>query len=174
VRGVSVLRPSPDGKGEATQPTKRAFADLWSRFAPLLRKRATAEEPSRIVVTASIGGLTVNPGPAYAHSYVTSKAAVIHLARNLAVELAPSNILVNAIAPGVFPSKLASGLIDISGGAEELGKTSPNGRLGRPEDIAAAVVYLCSRAASHVVGDVLVLDGGNALAGPMVRRKEKL
>jgi NAD(P)-dependent dehydrogenase (short-subunit alcohol dehydrogenase family) len=147
---------------------------ILSRFAPLLQKRATREEPSRVVVTASIGGLTVNPGPAYAHSYVASKAAVIHLARNLAVELAPRNILVNTLAPGVFVSKLSSGLIDMSGGADELGKESPNGRLGRPEDVAAAVVYLCSRAANHVVGQVLVLDGGNALVGPMIRRKEKL
>ena len=53
-----------------------------------------------MVVTASIGGLTVNPGPAYAHAYVASKAAVIHLAKNLAVELGPRNILVNCIAPG--------------------------------------------------------------------------
>lgn len=167
-----------------------------------------------MVVTSSIGGMTVNPGPAYAHSYVTSKAAgklalllcdaspackqsraselccrrssntlrtplthlppVIHLARNLAVELAPRNILVNCIAPGVFPSKLANGLIEMSGGAEQLGKTNPNGRLGRPEDVAAAVVFLCSRAGSHVVGDVLVLDGGSSLAGPISRTREKL
>lgn len=118
--------------------------------------------------------MTVNPGPGYAHSYVTSKAAVIHLARNLAVELAPRNILVNCIAPGMFPSKMANGLIEMGGGVQELGQSTPNGRLGRPEDVAAAVVYLCSRAGSHVVGDVVVLDGGRSLAGPVTSRREKL
>lgn len=68
---------------------------------------------------------------------------------------------------------MAVGLIDMSGGAEELQKTNPNGRLGRPEDIAAAMVYLCSRAGSHFVGDVLVLDGGSSLTGPTVY-EEKL
>ena len=124
-----------------------------------------------MVVTSSIGGLTVHAGPGSAHSYVTSKAAVIHLARNLAVELGPRNILVNCIAPGIFPSKLAHGLIEMSGGPEKLGDSTPNGRLGTPEDMAASVVYLCSRAGAHIVGGVVVLDGGRSLAGPIARVK---
>ena len=90
---------------------------------------------------------------------------MLHLARNLAVELGPRHILVNGIAPGFFPSKMASGLIGVSGGMDKLEKSNPNGRLGRPEDIAAAVVYLCSRGAGHVNGDTIVLDGGKMLAG---------
>lgn len=71
----------------------------------------------------------------------------------------------NGIAPGFFPSKMASGIIASVGGEEKLSKMNPNGRLGRPEDIAGIVVFLCSRAAGHVNGDTVVVDGGKMLAG---------
>lgn len=138
-----------------------------NRFAPLLQVKATKEDPSRVLVTGSVAGIAIgsvlNPNSTY--SYSASKAAVLHLARNLAVELGPRNILVNGIAPGFFPSKMASGLIGAAGGEEELARRNPNGRLGRPEDIAGIVVFLCSRAAGHVNGDTVVVDGGKMLAG---------
>ena len=87
-------------------------------------------------------------------------AAAIHLTRNLAVELGPRHILCNSIAPGFFPSKMASGLMSLHGGEAQMAKQNPNGRLGRPEDIAGAVVYLASRASSHVNGACITLDGG--------------
>lgn len=59
---------------------------------------------------------------------------------------------------------MASGLLEMGGGVEEMGKLNPNGRLGRPEDIAGTVVYLASRAASHVSGACIVLDGGGIWA----------
>lgn len=130
-------------------------------FAPLLQARSSLESPSRVIVTASVAGLA--PGSLGAQAtfgYSASKAAVIHLARNLAVDLGPRHILVNAIAPGVFPSKMANGLIALQGGEEAMAKETPNGRLGRPEDIAGTVVYLCSRAGGHNNGGVIVLDGG--------------
>ncbi len=89
-----------------------------------------------------------------------STAAAIHLTRNLAVELGPRHILCNSIAPGFFPSKMASGLMSLQGGEAEIAKQNPNGRLGKPEDIAGAVVYLASRASSHVNGACITLDGG--------------
>lgn len=82
--------------------------------------------------------------------YSTSKAAVNHLARNLAVELGPRNITSNIIAPGFFPSKLAQGLINNLGGIEGLSKDNPMGRLGEAEDIAGVAVFLCSRAGGYV------------------------
>lgn len=92
-----------------------------SRFAPLLQKNATLEEPSRVIVTGSVAGLAVGSlGKHATFGYSASKAAVIHLSRNLAVELGPRNIRVNAIAPGFFPSKMASGLIEMSGGEKKL------------------------------------------------------
>ncbi|SLM38253.1 rhamnolipids biosynthesis 3-oxoacyl- [Lasallia pustulata] len=130
-------------------------------FAPLLQKNATTEEPSRVIVTASIAGIGVGSlGENASFGYSASKAAAIHLTRNLAVELGPRHILCNSIAPGFFPSKMASGLMELQGGEEAMAKSNPDGRLGRPEDIAGTVVYLASRAASHVNGACITIDGG--------------
>ena len=137
------------------------------------------EDPSRVIVTASIAGLGVGSlGENATFGYSASKgtiaspkqlspiinfpstAAVIHLTRNLAVDLGPRHILCNSIAPGFFPSKMASGLMSLHGGEAEMAKQNPNGRLGKPEDIAGAVVYLASRASSHVNGACITLDGG--------------
>jgi len=74
---------------------------LIPRFAPLLRKHASIEEPSRVIVTASVAGLGIGTlGEHATFAYSASKAAVLHLARNMAVELGPQGIIVNSIAPG--------------------------------------------------------------------------
>ncbi|KAI4955234.1 hypothetical protein J4E91_001092 [Alternaria rosae] len=131
------------------------------KLTPLLTKSATVQDPSRVIVTGSVAGIGVGSlGETGSWSYSASKAAVLHLARNLAVELGPRHILVNGIAPGFFMSKMAGVLMEKAGGEEALGKSNPNGRVGKPEDIAAAVVYLSSRAGGHVNGDTIVLDGG--------------
>ncbi|KAI4177853.1 MAG: hypothetical protein LQ348_005766 [Seirophora lacunosa] len=130
-------------------------------FSPLLQKKATGEDPSRVIVTASIAGVGIgHVGEHATFGYSASKAAAIHLTRNLAVELGPRNILCNSIAPGFFPSKMASGLMELEGGVAKIARRNPNGRLGKPEDVAAAVVYLSSRAGSHINGGNIVLDGG--------------
>ena len=132
-----------------------------SRFTPLLSKNASVAETSRVIITGSVAGIaTGSLGESGAYSYAASKAAVLHLARNLAIELGPKHILVNSIAPGFFMSKMAAILMERSGGQDALDKANPNGRVGRPEDVAAAVVFLSSRAGGHVNGDTLVLDGG--------------
>ena len=139
---------------------KSVFVTI-QKFAPLLAARATAASPARVLITASTAGLGVGPlGAAATFGYSASKAAVINLTRNLASELGPRHMLVNAIAPGFFPSKMADGLIALQGGEEEMVKAVPNGRLGKPEDFAATVVWLCGRGASHVNGACIVLDGG--------------
>ncbi|KAI9668533.1 MAG: hypothetical protein M1829_005350 [Trizodia sp. TS-e1964] len=138
-------------------------------FAPLLQKRATAEDPSRIIITASVAGLSVSGFRENgAYGYSASKAAVIHLSKNLAVELGPRHILCNAIAPGFFPSKMANGLLELTGGPEVMAAKNPSKRLGEAEDIAGAVVYLASRAGSHVNGAVLTIDGGEHLISSML------
>lgn len=135
------------------------------RFERLLREGATVEQPSRVIVTASTAGIGIGTlGANATYGYSASKAAVIHLAKNLAVELAPRHILCNAVAPGFYPSKMASGLIDLQGGLDKLAQETPNRRFGHPEDIAALVVFLASRAATHLNGAVITTDGGAVLA----------
>lgn len=148
--------------GDATSGVANPLPPPPPRFAPLLEKAATKETPARVIVTGSVAGIGIGStgGANSTPAYSASKAAVLHLARNLAIELGPRHILVNGIAPGFFPSKMANGLMEASGGQDQLAASSPNGRLGRPEDIAGAVVYLSSRAAGHVNGDTIVLDGG--------------
>lgn len=126
-----------------------------------MTKRATPHEPSHIIVTASIAGIGIGAtGKNSVPAYTASKAGVIQMARHLAVDLGPKNIRCNAIAPGFFPSKMASGLMEMLGGTKKLAQESPDGRVGIPDDIAGAVVYLSSRASNHVNGGVIALDGG--------------
>ncbi|KAM0254269.1 hypothetical protein ACHAQJ_006959 [Trichoderma viride] len=130
-------------------------------FTPLLQKTASLEDPSRVLITASVAGLGVGTlGKQGTYGYSASKAAVLHLGRNLALELGPRGITVNSICPGFFPSKMANGLLELSGGADKIAKANPMRRLGRPEDIAGVVVYLTSRAGSHVNGEAIAIDGG--------------
>ncbi|OTA06598.1 short chain dehydrognease/reductase [Trichoderma parareesei] len=139
----------------------KAVFNTIREFAPLLQKRASVEDPSRVLITSSVAGLGVGTlGKQGTYGYSASKAAVLHLGRNLALELGPRGITVNSICPGFFPSKMANGLLAMSGGAEKIAKANPMRRLGRPEDIAGAVVYLTSRAGSHVNGEAIAIDGG--------------
>jgi len=129
----------------------RDNADIPRRFSPLLQAAATPNDPSRIVIVSSVAGITVpHTGENGTIMYAVSKAAAHHLGRNLAIELGPKGITTNVVAPGFFPSKLANGLIEKLGGAEELNQGNPLGRLGEPEDIAALMVYLCSRAGAYL------------------------
>ncbi|KAJ5614523.1 hypothetical protein N7528_008177 [Penicillium herquei] len=131
------------------------------KLTPLLTAKATAEDPSRVIITASVAGIGIGTiGQNATPSYSVSKAAAIHLAKNLSVELGPRHILTNAIAPGFYPSKMASGLIELKGGFKEMEQYSPNLRLGRPEDVAGLVVFLSSRASGHINGAVITTDGG--------------
>lgn len=131
-------------------------------FTPLLEKTASVRDPSRVIITSSVAGLGVGTiGKQGTYGYSASKAAVLHLGRNLALELGPRHVTVNSICPGFFPSKMSNGLLEMSGGAEQIGKANPMGRLGQPEDIAGVVVYLSSRAGAHVNGESIAIDGGS-------------
>ncbi|RCI13151.1 hypothetical protein L249_0420 [Ophiocordyceps polyrhachis-furcata BCC 54312] len=143
-------------------------------FAPLLEAAAVArggDEPSRIIITASVAGLGIGSlGQSGNYAYSASKAAVIHLGRNLAVELGPRRITVNSICPGFFPTKMSNGLIELSGGAHLHARGNPMRRLGKAEDIAGAIVYLTSRAGSYVNGEAIAIDGGAVWSrGDMMR-----
>ncbi|ARN75239.1 SDR family NAD(P)-dependent oxidoreductase [Oceanicoccus sagamiensis] len=129
---------------------------LIQKCLPLLRVSANAEDPARIINIASINGITYPGMPNY--SYSASKAAMIQMTSHLAVDLVKEHINVNAIAPGLFPSKMTAFAVD--GQEEAVGATIPRGRIGSPEDAAGTVIYLSSRASAWVVGHTLALDGG--------------
>ncbi|NNF15605.1 MAG: SDR family oxidoreductase [Gammaproteobacteria bacterium] len=132
---------------------------LTQQLAPLLRTAASATQPAKVINIASIDGIYVTDSETY--SYVASKAAVIHLTRRLAKRLVTEHINVNAIAPGAFPSDMNVFARDNPEGVAQM---VPSKRLGRPEDMAGAAVYMSSRAGDYLVGITLTVDGGVAYA----------
>ncbi|CEH16987.1 rhamnolipids biosynthesis 3-oxoacyl-reductase [Ceraceosorus bombacis] len=94
-------------------------------------------------------------------SYQPSKAASLHLTRTMANSLSEKFVLVNAILPGVFPSRMTS--YALTNNKEILEGVQPTGRTGTPEDIAGLTLLLCSRAGAHIVGQGIVVDGGQML-----------
>ncbi len=132
---------------------------LWSRAA---WKHYMADNGGAIVNIASVGGIRVGP---IIGAYNISKAAVIHMTRQLAHEMAPQ-VRVNAVAPSVVRTRLAAALWE--GVEEHTADAHPLKRIGEPADIANAVVFLSSAAASWITGVVLPVDGGvtGAAAAP--------
>jgi len=120
-----------------------------------LRAAAAPDRPAKVINIGSIDGLQANLWETY--SYHASKAAIHHLTRRLAALLIQDGINVTAIAPGAFASQINRAARDQ---AEAVAKKIPARRIGRPEDMAAAAVYLASRAGDYVVGEVLCVDGG--------------
>jgi NAD(P)-dependent dehydrogenase (short-subunit alcohol dehydrogenase family) len=129
---------------------------LTQALLPLLEKAASADDPARIIMVGSIDGLNVNQMPTF--SYGPSKAAVHHLTRTLAAHLADRHITVNAIAPGLFPSKMTAATIDAMG--DKIIQGTPLKRAGKPADMAGVAIYLSSMASSFVTGVVIPVDGG--------------
>lgn len=130
---------------------------LTQALLPLLRAAATPDDPARIVMTGSVDGLRA-PSPGYNnYSYAASKAAVHIMTQQLAGELAP-HVTVNAMAPGLFESKMTQGILTT--GADAVARQIPMRRIGRPEDIGALAVYLAARASSYVTGAIIPIDGG--------------
>jgi NAD(P)-dependent dehydrogenase (short-subunit alcohol dehydrogenase family) len=129
---------------------------VWTQLA---WRAAMAERGGCVINVASIGGLAT---PAAVPIYATTKAGLIHLTKALALELAPG-VRVNALAPGVVKTDMARALWE--GKESGLRSQLPLGRMGEPEDIAAAALFLASPAASWITGEVLVVDGGQLLTG---------
>lgn len=118
-----------------------------------------AKKPGRIINMVSIYA-TVASSVYRLSAYAASKAGLANLTRQLAVEWAPYGILVNAIAPGWIPTEATEGGIAKAGNKERMEQFTPLGRLGAPEEIRGAVVFLASPASSYVTGAVLAVDGG--------------
>ncbi|MEJ2534557.1 MAG: SDR family oxidoreductase [Gammaproteobacteria bacterium] len=132
--------------------------ELCRRLLPVLRERA----PACVVNNASVAGLThLRTGAPYG----MSKAAMIQLTRNLAVEWAPWDIRVNAVAPWYIDTPLARQVLDDRDYRRQVLERTPMGRVGRPEEVARAIAFLCMPASGYVTGQTLAVDGGFSVYG---------
>lgn len=118
----------------------------------------------KIINMASVAGTRPGPGMGL---YGVSKAAVIMLTQVLAVELGPTNIQVNAIAPGVIKTRFSQVLWQTPEIAEPILRDLPAGRFGEPDEVASLALYLASPASDYVTGAVFVLDGGQSVVATM-------
>ena len=121
----------------------------------MLKAAASEERPAKVINIGSIDGQRLNPWETY--SYHASKAAILWLTKRLAARLIEDHIVVTAIAPGAFPSDMNKAARDHG---DAVGQGIPSGRIGVTEDMAAAAIYLASRAGDYVVGETLTVDGG--------------
>ncbi|WP_029086619.1 SDR family NAD(P)-dependent oxidoreductase [Brevundimonas aveniformis] len=120
-----------------------------------------ARKEGSIIIVSSIGGLR---GNALIGAYNISKAADMQLARNLAVEWGPMNVRVNCIAPGLVQTDFAKYLWENPALLKQVTEPAPLKRIGQPDEIAGAAVYLASPASSYMTGQTLVVDGGITIA----------
>lgn len=130
---------------------------LISLVSPDMVKR----KAGAIIIVSSIGGLH---GSSIIGAYNVSKAADFQLARNMAVELGPHNVRVNCIAPGLIQTDFARALWENPDTLAQATSTTPLGRIGQPDEIAGAAVFLASDAGSFMTGQAMVIDGGVTIA----------
>ncbi|MFC4910330.1 SDR family oxidoreductase [Actinomadura gamaensis] len=141
---------TPEAAAKTVQVNQFAVVQ-WTQLA---WKASMAERGGSIINIASVGGLVTEHGIGY---YNATKSAVIHITRQFAMELAPK-VRVNCIAPGLVRTALARALWENN--EEQINKYMPLGRIGEPEDIANAAVFLAGSASSWMTGQTMVVDGG--------------
>jgi len=137
---------------------------LTQRLLPMLEACATPEGPSRVINIGSIDGIGTPRFDTF--SYGPSKAALHALTRQLAGRLVRRNVLVNAIAPGAFPTKMLSTGLGTGPDTDwdAFGSDFPRGRIGTPQDVAGLALFLASRAGAFTVGDIITCDGGSLVS----------
>jgi len=158
---AGVQAPPSDMADEAAEEFDRVNAinlrGVWACMKHELR-HMRGQGSGAIVNCSSLGGLVGLPSRA---AYHASKHGVIGLTRSAALEYAPRGIRINAVCPGIIDTPMVSAmLVSQSEAMKEMMKEQPIGRLGRSDEIAAAVLWLCSPGASFVIGHALAVDGG--------------
>ncbi|HEY0938521.1 MAG TPA: SDR family oxidoreductase [Steroidobacter sp.] len=131
---------------------------LVRELLPLLQAAGSEEDPSRVINIGSLAGSVVERIDAF--SYSASKAAIHHLSRVLAAELAERHITVNVVVPGYFPTQMTAHIRSDADQTQELLGRIPLARLGHADDIAGLCIFLCSRAGRYITGAELFVDGG--------------
>ena len=156
--GEPLATHSEKGLDRVYQLNFKALFFLSRAMLPLLEKAALPGSPARIINIGSIAGIKPQSFPTY--GYDASKAAVHHLTKKLADELASRGITVNAIAPGYVPSSMSAQLDAYTEHGNDVVSKIPLGRLGAPADMAGAALFLASPAGAWVTGVILPVDGG--------------
>ncbi len=128
---------------------------LTQKLHDLLVAAGKGDHPAKVIHVSSIDGQRINPWETYA--YQASKAGVIQLTRRMAARLIQDNIIVTSIAPGAFASEMNKAAKNAPDASAAM---IPAKRIGTKEDMAAAAIYLCSRAGDYVIGDTVTVDGG--------------
>lgn len=140
---------------------------LTQKLLPMLIASGSIDDPARVVNVGSVMGEREMGDGAY--SYSASKAAVIHLTKILGKELAGHAVTVNALAPGPFVSRMTAFATQDEDTREKVGKDVPLGRVGRDEDIAGCMLFLCGRGGAYVTGASIPVSGGiNVMSGPNI------
>jgi NAD(P)-dependent dehydrogenase (short-subunit alcohol dehydrogenase family) len=150
---------SEDGWDSVMDLNLKAPFFVMQKLLPLLRAGATSERPASVINIGSVGALKIGPREVYA--YQASKAAIHWLVKSLAKKVGPEHITVNAIAPGFFESEMT--VITSDEMRDMVISMVPRRRVGLPEDVAAAAIYLASRAGAYVTGSVIPVEGGLAI-----------
>ncbi len=131
---------------------------LTQLLIPILKKSASVHNPSKIINIGSVMGKSAYGDGAY--SYSASKAAIHHLTKIMAKELANQKILVNAIAPGPFESNMTKFALNTVDKKKAVEKSIPLGRIGNNKDLEGLIVFLTSNASNYITGSIIPLDGG--------------
>lgn len=140
---------------------------VTQQLMPKLRANATQDDPARIINIGSIDGLRTPVFDTW--SYGPSKAALHSMTQQMAARFAKQHVLVNAIAPGPFPTWMLSTGVGTGGDVDgtdwdALGATMPSGRVGTPQDIAGLSIFLASRAGAFTTGAIITCDGGSVVS----------